>query len=196
MGSLLALHLGLRILDNDTRFWEMPFLNGILHVLSNTWVTIPIQQRSAEDHSNNPKEQVSKAKEITGSLVLSGINILVTGAINYLIYGEQKLPNPNKLSQLKNGVFASGNSASTYKPLSWLWTACYLLLLLSPLEKGLQTKEGKGEKTKKSMFRENPKRTSNTHLQANAEYLRFEEFELEQRKADPGTKAIEKFVFT
>ena len=93
-------------------------------------------------------------------------------------------------------VPALGNSASTYEPLSWLWTACYLLLLLSPLEKGLQTKEGKGEKTKKSMFRENPKRTSNTHLQANAEYLRFEEFELEQRKADPGTKAIEKFVFT
>ena len=80
-GSLLALHLGLRILDNDTRFWEMPFLNGILHVLSNTWVTIPIQQRNAEDHMNNPKEQVSNAKEITGSLVLSGINILVTGAI-------------------------------------------------------------------------------------------------------------------
>ena len=82
-------------------------------------------------------------------------------------------------------VPALGNSASTYEPLSWLWTACYLLLLLSPLEKGLQTKEGKGEKTKKSMFCENPKRTSNTHLQANAEYLRFEEFELEQRKADP-----------
>ena len=117
-GSLLALHLGLRILDNDTRFWEMPFLNGLLHVLSNTWVTIPIQQRNAEDHMNNPKEQVSKAKEITGSLVLSGINILlVTGywGHNYLFYGEQKLPDPNELSQLKYGVFASGNSASTWQ---------------------------------------------------------------------------------
>ena len=42
-------------------------------------MTMPIRHRNTEVH-----EQVSKAKEITGSLILSGINILVIGALTGL----------------------------------------------------------------------------------------------------------------
>ena len=57
--------------DNLSRSRTLNFRSWILHVLSNTWVTMPVRESQA-------KQQVHKGTEIRWSLVLAGFNILAT----------------------------------------------------------------------------------------------------------------------
>ena len=60
--------------ENETRFWELTKRKRFLHVLANTWVTMPVRK-------SNMKEQVHKGREIRWSIAMAGINILVTWAM-------------------------------------------------------------------------------------------------------------------
>ena len=60
--------------ENETRFWKLTKRKRFLHVLANTWVTMPVRKSSM-------KEQVHKGREIRWSMVLAGIKILVTWAM-------------------------------------------------------------------------------------------------------------------
>ena len=70
--SIAVLHCCLA--ENETRFWELTRRKRFLHILANTWVTMPVRK-------NNTKEQVRKGREMCWSMGLVGINILVTWAM-------------------------------------------------------------------------------------------------------------------
>ena len=77
--SILILHCWLT--KNETGFWKMPcsdkltYLRRIfLHLVSNTWVTMPMR-------STAKTQQVHRGKEICWSLMLAGINIISTWAV-------------------------------------------------------------------------------------------------------------------
>ena len=59
---------------NIVTFWRLSLKDKVLHLLSNTLVTLPVRKTGKED-------QVHKAREILWSLVLVGINLLVTSLI-------------------------------------------------------------------------------------------------------------------
>ena len=67
--SIAVLHCCLA--GNETRFWDLTKRTRFLHVLANTWVTMPVRNK-------NVREQVRKETEIRWSMGLAGINILVT----------------------------------------------------------------------------------------------------------------------
>ena len=67
--SIAVLHCCLA--ENETRFWDLTKRKRFLHVLANTWVTMPVRNK-------NVREQVRKETEIRWSMGLAGINILVT----------------------------------------------------------------------------------------------------------------------
>ena len=64
--SLLFLYVRLNI----TSFWALSFKDKMLHLLSNTWVSIPV--RSPEGH------QVHKSREQLWSVVFAGANLALT----------------------------------------------------------------------------------------------------------------------
>ena len=70
--SIAVLHCCLS--KNETRFWDLTKRKRLLHILANTWVTMPLR-------SNKVKEQVRKGTEIRWSMGMAGINILVTWAM-------------------------------------------------------------------------------------------------------------------
>ena len=70
--SIALLHCCLA--ENETRFWGLSKRKRFLHVLANTWVTVPVR-------NNNMREQARKGREMRWSLGLAGINILVTWAM-------------------------------------------------------------------------------------------------------------------
>ena len=70
--SIAVLHCCLA--ENETRFWDLTKRKRFLHVLANTWVTMPVRK-------NNIREQARKGREMRWSLVLAGINIMFTWAM-------------------------------------------------------------------------------------------------------------------
>ena len=87
-GSILALHGVLKYCTKEgTRFWDLGLRTKILHVLSNTWVTIPL--RATEKVSSDADEPVRKGKEITGSLIFASLGILISGAMTFLLMKKQ-----------------------------------------------------------------------------------------------------------
>ena len=70
--SIAVLHCCLS--KNETRFWDLTKRKRLLHILANTWVTMPLR-------SNKVKDQVRKGTEIRWSMGMAGINILVTWAM-------------------------------------------------------------------------------------------------------------------
>ena len=70
--SIAVLHCCLA--ENETRFWGLTKRKRVLHVLANTWVTMPVR-------NNNMREQSHKGREMCWSMGLAGINILVTWAM-------------------------------------------------------------------------------------------------------------------
>ena len=79
------LHLYARL--NITSFWSLSFKDKMLHLLSNTWVSIPVRS-SLEDH------QVHKSREQLWSLVLAGVNLTMTAALTtkYCQDGAARFP--------------------------------------------------------------------------------------------------------
>ena len=74
----LTIHWALLILLyarlNIVTFWRLSLKDKVLHLLSNTLVTLPVRKTGKED-------QVHKAREILWSLVLVGINLLATALV-------------------------------------------------------------------------------------------------------------------
>ena len=97
-GSILALHGVLKYCTKEgTRFWDLGLRTKILHVLSNTWVTIPLRAtEKVSSDADEPEpvgkpepEPVRKGKEITGSLIFASMGILVSGAMTFLLMEKQ-----------------------------------------------------------------------------------------------------------
>ena len=59
---------------NIVSFWRLSLKHKVLHILSNTLVTLPVRK-------TREGEQVHKAREIFWSLVLVGLNLLVTALV-------------------------------------------------------------------------------------------------------------------
>ena len=70
--SIAVLHCCLS--KKETRFWDSTKRKRFLHILANTWVTMPVR-------SNKVKDQVRKGTEICWSMILAGFNIFLTWAM-------------------------------------------------------------------------------------------------------------------
>ena len=79
--SIAVLHYCLA--ENEARFWDLTKCKRLLHVLANTWVTMPVGNK-------NVKKQIHKATEICWSTGLAGINILVTWAMTTSLNEKQE----------------------------------------------------------------------------------------------------------
>ena len=90
--SITALHYCLA--ENKTRFWDLTKRKRFLHVLANTWVTMPVR-------INNEREQVHRDKELRWSMGMAGINILVTWAMTSTLI----IPEKRSLRFLSSSAF-------------------------------------------------------------------------------------------
>ena len=79
--SISILHCCLS--KNETRFWDLTKRKRFLHILANTWVTMPVR-------SPMLKDQVRKGTEICWSMGLAGINILVIWAMTITLMEHRK----------------------------------------------------------------------------------------------------------
>jgi len=70
--SIAVLHCCLS--KNKTKFWDLTKRKRFLHILANTWVTMPVR-------SSKVKDQVRKGTEIRWSMGMAGFNIFLTWAM-------------------------------------------------------------------------------------------------------------------
>ena len=68
--SLILLYARLNIVT----FWRLSVKDKVLHLMSNTLLTLPVRKSKKE-------EQVHKAREIFWSLVLVGLNLIGTALV-------------------------------------------------------------------------------------------------------------------
>ena len=68
---------------HETRFWDLTKHKRFLHVLANTWVTMPVRNSSM-------KKQVRKGSEMRWSMVLGGFNIMFTWAMTTTLMTNKK----------------------------------------------------------------------------------------------------------
>ena len=72
---------------NIVSFWRLSLKHKVLHILSNTLVTLPVRK-------TREGEQVHKAREIFWSLVLVGINLLATALVTSALVSIDLHDNP------------------------------------------------------------------------------------------------------
>ena len=70
-------------------FRKLPLQDKLLHLLSNTWVCVPLKTLEDQDQRHKIREQF-------GSLMLAGLNITVTAAIAGLVIEEQSSDSSNE----------------------------------------------------------------------------------------------------
>ena len=142
-GSILALHGVLKYCTKEgTRFWDLGLRTKILHVLSNTWVTIPL--RATEKVSSDADEPVRKGKEITGSLIFASMGILTSGAMTFLLMEKQNsrllLGNNSKVEFLLLAVLPAYSCHLAGCALLFIFYSC-----CHPWSEVFKHKEGRAE---------------------------------------------------
>ena len=86
-GLLLLLPLLVRWIANafsvNSRFPDLPKKKQFLHVLANSWVTIPLRHKDA-------RKQIQKDSEIRKSLLLAGLNIILSFAMTSAVLSGRR----------------------------------------------------------------------------------------------------------
>ena len=96
---------------NIVSFWRLSLKRKVLHILSNTLVTLPVRK-------TGKGEQVHKAREIFWSLVLVGLNLLVTALVTSALVSIDLHDNPVSEDKYGRWIFVGSNDPEMCDDLS------------------------------------------------------------------------------
>ena len=136
--------------------WKMPFCDKLtylrtvfLHLLSNTWVTIPWRARSQT-------QQMHRGSEICWSLALSGFGIMGTWAVAASLMKNKRAPDSSRKPNTRQATSSCCWPLSQLLPLTFLDVHCSFSTTSAATHGGTSSPGRRDKRRGRSLWRRLP----------------------------------------